>query len=103
MKTLIIAESVSGTAVAAQTAVHPTATPFLGGRDVVCDVIANGLTGTPTILVQGSDDNSTWTTLVTHTVLVDRKYNIKCWPYMRANMTVVGSAGTFSVYCNNGA
>lgn len=103
MKTLVIAEGVSATAVAAQTAVHPVATPFLPGRDVVCYVNSNGMTGTPTVLIQGSDDNSTWTTLVTHTALYDKQYNIKCASYMRLNVTVAGSAGTVSSYCENGA
>lgn len=103
MKTLILTEGTSGTAVAAQTAVGCTATPFLPGRNVVCHVNSNGLTGTPTILVQGSDDNSTWTTLATHTSLYNKQYNIQLRRYMRTNMTVVGTAGTFSAYCTNGA
>lgn len=102
MKMLMLAESVSGTAVAAQTAVGLTATPFLDGRDVIARLISNGLTVTPTILIQGSPDNSTWTTLATHTVLVDKEYNIKASRYMRTNVTVAAGAGTFSCYLNNG-
>jgi hypothetical protein len=103
MKTLILGEGVDATAVAAQTAVHPTATPFLGGRDVVCDVQLTGVTGAPTIKVQGSSDNSAWTDLISHTVLYSKKYNIKAYPYMRLNVTVAGTAGTVSAYCQNGA
>jgi hypothetical protein len=105
MKDLIIAEGIDATGTVTQTAVHPTATPFLQGRDVVCKVQANGLTGTPTIIVEGSDDNfaTAATTLITHTALYTKEYNIKCWPYMRARQSVAGSAGTYNVYCTNGA
>lgn len=103
MKTLVLAESVSGTAVAAQTAVGATVTPFLEGRDVVLHVVSNGLTVSPTILVQTSPDNSTWTTVATHNVLVDKQYNVKCGRYNRTNVTVGAGAGTFSAYMVNGA
>ena len=102
MKTLIIAEGIVATGTVAQTAVGATATPFLAGRDTVCRVVPTGLTGTPTVKVQGSDDNATWTDLVTHTVLYEKQYNIKCARYVRANQTVAGSAGTYSVYLDNG-
>lgn len=103
MKMAILAENIAATGTATQTAIGLNATPFLSGRDVVARVISNGLTGTPTILIQGSDDNSTWTTLATHTALYDKEYNIKAARYMRANVTVAGSAGTYNVYIDNGA
>lgn len=103
MKTLILGEGVNAAAVAAQTAVGAVATPFLDGRDVVCDLDLTGVTGTPTIKVQGSPDNVTWTDLVTHTVLYRKCYNIKVSRYMRLNVTVAGSAGTASCYLLNGA
>lgn len=104
MKVLILGEGVNAAAVAAQTAVALKATPFLDGREVVCTIFANGVTGTPTIKVQGSaDSGTTWVDLVTHTVLYDKKYNIKCYPTMRLNVTVAGTAGTTSAYLENGA
>lgn len=102
MKTLSLGDSVSATAVAAQTAVVPLATPFLAGRDVVGHINMNGVTGTPTIKIQGSDDNSTWVDLMTNTTLTDKQGNFKLKPYMRLNVTVVGGAGTVSAYCTNG-
>lgn len=102
MKTLILGDNVSATAVAAQSAVQPLATPFLAGRDVIGRIVMNGVTGTPTVKIQGSDDNSTWVDLMTNTTLVDKAANIKLRPYMRLNVTVVGGAGTVSAYCDNG-
>ncbi len=102
MKTLILGEGASGTAVANQPAVNAKASPFLEGRDVVLFINSNGLTGSPTILVQGSSDGTTYVTLATHTVLYSKQYNIKHYNYMRLGMTVAGGAGTFSAYLNNG-
>lgn len=103
MKTLILGQGVSAAAVAAQTAVQPLATPFLAGRDVVSTIDASGATGTPTIKVQGSDDNSTWVDLHTSTTLGHHVANIKLRPYMRLNVTVAGTAGVVSAHCDNGA
>ena len=103
MKTLILADNVSGVTVAAQTGVSANATPFLEGRDVVLHVNSNGLTVTPTILVQTSPDNVTWTTVATHTLLVNKQYNVKCGRYNRTNVTVGAGAGTYSAYMVNGA
>lgn len=102
MKALTLASAVSGTAVAAQAAVSLTATPFLAGRDVVAVVNPIGITGTPTILIQGSDDNTTWTTLATHTSLGSTMYNVVARRYMRTNVTVASGAGTFNAYLLNG-
>lgn len=102
MKTLVLGENVSATAVANQSAVQPLATPFLAGRDVIAKLVNNGVTGTPTVKIQGSDDNSTWVDLLTNTTLISKEGNIKMRPYMRLAVTVVGSAGTVSAYLENG-
>jgi hypothetical protein len=103
MKTAILAEGIAATGTATQTAVGLNATPFLAGRDVILDVVGAGLTGTPTILIEGSDDNVTFSTLATHTALYSKQYNIKAARYMRARQSVAGPAGTYSAYLNNGA
>lgn len=102
MKMIEVAAGVSATGVANQTGVATDTTPFLAGRDVVLEIQSNGMTGTPTVLVQTSPDNSTWTTVATHTALYSKKYNIKCSNYIRLGVTVVGSAGTVSAYITNG-
>jgi hypothetical protein len=103
MKALILATNVSAAAAAAQTAVQATATPFLSGRDVICHIEKTGVTGTPTIKVQGSDDGTTYTDLVSSTTLTNVVSNIKCMRYNRVNVTVAGSAGTINVWFENGA
>lgn len=103
MKTLALAENVSATGVAAQTGVQLTVTPLLPGRNCIAKVYSNDMTGTPTILIQSSPDNTTWTTVATHTLPASREYNIAATDkYMRANMTVVAGAGTFSCYLTDG-
>lgn len=103
MRTLILAQGVSATAVANQSAVTLVATPFLAGRDVVSVIDGSGVTGTPTFVVQGSDDNSTWVTLHTSTSLGHHVANIKLRQYMRFGVTVVGTAGIVSSHLDNGA
>jgi hypothetical protein len=103
MKILALAENVSGTAVAAQTGVQLTVTPLLPGRNCIAVVYPIGLTGTPTILIQSSSDNSAWTTVATHTGLGAKEYNIAATDkYMRANVTVAAGAGTFNCYLKDG-
>ena len=104
MQLLTLATAVSATGVAAQTAVNSNVTPFGNGRDVLIEVIPTvALTGTPTILVEGSGDGVTYTTLVTHTALYEKKYQVKAQRYMRVNVTVAGTAGAVSVYALHGA
>lgn len=102
MKTLVLGENVAATGVAAQSAVQPLATPFLAGRDVVAKIVLNAVTGTPTVKIQGSDDNSVWVDLLNNTSLMSKEGNIKMRPYMRLNVTVAGGAGTVSAYLENG-
>lgn len=102
MKTLILGTAVNAAAVAAQTGVLCNATPFLAGRDVVARIRKEGVTGSPTIKIQSSPDNSTWTDEVSTTTLTDVVANIKCGQYMRLNVTVAGGAGTVSASLDNG-
>jgi hypothetical protein len=103
MKALSLGSNVSATAVAAQTGVGATATPFLEGRDCILDIRKAGVTGTPTILFQTSPDNTTWTTQATDTLLTNTLTNVICGRYNRVNVTVAGSAGTFTAALVNGA
>lgn len=103
MKTLILAEGV-GFAAAAQAAVETLATPFLSGRDVVAEILPSGLTGTPTLKIQGADlAAGPWVDLLTSTSLAAKKGNIKLRKFMRFNVTAAGTAGSVSAYCHNGA
>lgn len=98
MKTLELGAGVSLTAAAAQAAVRSRVTPFLAGREVVATINMAGATGTPTVLIQGSDDGTTWTTLLSSTVLGLKKSTIKTREYMRVNVTAAGTAGNVSAY-----
>ena len=95
--------AVSAAAVAAQTGVQLTVTPLLPGRNCIAKVYMHAVTGSPTILIQSSPDNSAWTTVATHTSLASAEHNIAATDkYMRANMSVAGGAGTYSVYLTDG-
>lgn len=102
MKCLVLAEGVSGSAVAAQTAVTLTATPFVSGRDVVGVIAPADLTGTPNHRIQGSDDNIAWVDLMTNTTLALKMQTIILRPYMRFNVVTGGTAGLASAYLLNG-
>jgi hypothetical protein len=105
MKTLILADQVSAAATSTQTAIRPLATPFLAGRDAVWKVDASGITGTPTILLEGSVDGVTYTTNATCALAAGspgREFNVKVQPYNRTRVSVAGSAGVFSSSLRNG-
>lgn len=99
-KLKVLGEDVALTGDAAQTAVEMDETPFAPGFNAVAVVSLAGPTGTPTVLIEGSDDNSTFTTLLTVTditqLLVMEEVTLK--RYMRVNVTEVGSAGTVTAY-----
>ena len=101
MRTLVLGEAIVATGTVAQTAVNTNVTPFLSGRDVVGYINMNAVTGTPSVSIQGSDDNSVWTTLLTNATLTDRQGNFLAKQFMRVNQTVAGTAGTYSAYLNN--
>lgn len=99
-KLITLGTAVSATAVAAQTSVTTTATPFAPGHNAVVSVCLTGVTGTPTIKVQTSDDNSTWTDAVTVSVITRNHVmsEVTLKSYARLNVTVAGSAGTIDAY-----
>lgn len=101
MRTLVLGEAIVATGTVAQTAVNTNVTPFLSGRDVVGYINMNAVTGTPSVSIQGSDDNSVWTTLLTNATLTDRQGNFLAKQFMRVNQTAAGTAGTYSAYLNN--
>lgn len=99
-KLLTLATAVAATGTVAQTGVATTATPFAPGMNAVVQINTTGLTGTPTILIQTSPDNSTWTTVATLNVITRSGFRaeITLDKYVRANQTVAGSAGTYDAY-----
>lgn len=100
MKIQALAEAVSNAAVANQTAVDlGNKTPFLPGRKYVAEiVISPDATATGTIKIQGSDDNVTFVDLLTSTALAGKRGMVTGYRYMRAGMTVGGTAGTYSAF-----
>lgn len=99
-KLLTLGAAVSATAAAAQTAVATSVTPFSPGFNAVLTVVLTGVTGTPTIKVQTSPDNSVWTDVVTITALTRSVHctEITLSSYARLNVTAVGTAGTIDAY-----
>lgn len=96
---LLIASQVSAAAAAAQAGVATNVTPFLPTRSATLNVDVDGITGTPTILIQTSPDNATWTTQATisaqKSMLVEE---ITLDKYIRLDVSVAGSAGTVSAW-----
>lgn len=99
-KLKILGAAVSLTAAAAQTGVAMDETPFAPGFNAIATISLTGATGTPTVLIQGSDDNSTWTTLVTVAAITANvvKAEVTLQAYMRVNVSAVGTAGTASAW-----
>jgi hypothetical protein len=99
-KLITLGAAVSATAVAAQTGVATMATPLARGHNARCNINLTGVTGTPTIKVQTSPDNSTWTDVATLSVITRTGYQteITLDNYARLNVTVAGSAGTIDAY-----
>jgi len=89
----LLADAAAAT-VAAQTAVDlADISPFLQGRVVKAGITLSGATGTnPSIKIQSSPDNSTWTDCLVCAALGDKFGNITLDRYMRA--TVITAAGT---------
>lgn len=95
-----LAQDVSAASAAAQTAVECDTSPFIVGGSCISQVSLDGVTGTPTIKIQGSADGSTWSDLVTITDITQLLVMDKITVYeqMRLNVTVAGSAGTVTAY-----
>jgi hypothetical protein len=94
----ITATGTAADAVAAQTGVATDETPFARGMNALVLVDCKGVTGTPTIKVQTSADNSTWADAASVTTITSNVYllEVTLSNYIRTNVTVAGSAGDFS-------
>jgi hypothetical protein len=101
----ILADNVAGT-VADQTAVESNKTPFLPGRVVEAYIITGGITGTvPSILIESSPDNTTWTTVLECDQITGGKVgNVTCAKYMRAGVDTAGGTlpGRYSAWLRSG-
>lgn len=89
-------------AAAAQTAVAMTDTPNNAYRALLVRANYNGLTGTPTILIEGSEDAGTsYSTLATLTPVAatpNQEVEVKVYPLTRVRVSVAGSAGAGNFY-----
>lgn len=96
---LSIASQVSVATAAAQAGVATNTTPFLPTRSATLNVDVDGVTGTPSVTIQTSPDNATWTTQATisaqKSMLVEA---ITLDKYIRLDVSVAGSAGTVSAW-----
>lgn len=102
MKVLDLAVGFAGDAVAAEDAVELEATPFLAGRDVVAVIAPVGVTGAPSVTIEGSNDGTTWVVLATNATLGLSMTNVVCRAFMRLNVGTAGTAGTYNAYLLNG-
>ena len=77
-------------------------TPYLEGSTAVAMIVPNGFSGTA--ILEGSDDNSSWSTLKTSGSLTTSNAPIMAEvvlkKYIRSNVT--RSAGSVSIYTLNG-
>lgn len=76
-------------AVAAGTSVEMNVTPFMQKQSAVACILANALVGT--YKIQGSDDGTTWTDLLTVSDGGSKMLEVKLYQYMRDNMTAFTS------------
>lgn len=99
-KLITLGAAVSAAAVAAQAGVETQDTPFAPGFNAVLNINLTGVTGAPTILVQTSPDNTTWTTVATLAVITRSSYmtEVTLDKFARLNVTVAGTAGTIDAY-----
>lgn len=90
------------TALASQTAVAMSDTPTNAYRKVLIRLNTTGVTGTPTILVEGSENGGTsYSTLATFNptaTLADSEQEVKLYPLTRLRVSVVATAGRGSAY-----
>ena len=98
MNTVVEAAATTATG----SAVEQGTTPFLEGSKVVCMMVPNGFSGTA--ILQGSDDNSTWSTIKTSGSLTPSSIPIMAEVtlkmYLRSNVS--RSSGSVSIYTLNG-
>lgn len=88
------------TSAVAQPAKLMLETPFSQGFNTIASINLTGATGTPTVLIEGSDDGTTYSTLMTVAAITESlvKAEVVLKKYMRARVSVVGTAGTVSAW-----
>lgn len=90
------------TALASQTAVSMSDTPTNAYRKALIRFNTTGVTGTPTVLIEGSENGGTsYVTLATFNptaTLADSEQEVKLYPLTRARVSVVATAGRGSIY-----
>ena len=90
------------TGTATQTAVTLRDTPLNPYRSAIVRVNLEGVTGTPTLLIEGSENGGTsYSTLATIAIAAGStslQQEVKLYPLTRVRQSVAGSAGTATVY-----
>jgi hypothetical protein len=102
---LVLANNVTGDATD-EASVESNKTPFLPGRTVGAVIDVDAATGTDAvIIIESSPDDSTWTTVLTHTGIGGVTVgNVKCDKYMYVGVTTAAGTvdGTYSAYLQSG-
>lgn len=93
----------AGVGTGAQNAVICNKSPMLEGRTVHFEYFSTGISGTPVIVLEGSDDGgTTWIPLITLTtaeaLACHVKKEIQLRKRMRVNKTTAAGGGTFTAY-----
>ena len=97
-----LGSNVDLTALASQTAVAMTDTPTNAYRKALVRLNVNGVTGTPTVLIEGSENGGTsYVTLATFlptATLPNLEQEVKLYPLTRMRVSVVATAGRGNCY-----
>lgn len=97
-----LGSNVDLTAAASQTAVAMTDTPTNAYRKALIRLNVNGVTGTPTVLIEGSENGgtsySTLATLNPTATLPNLEVEVKLYPLVRLRVSVVATAGRANCY-----
>jgi hypothetical protein len=100
--TVQLAANVALTGTVTQTAVSMRDTPLNAYRKVIIRVNLDGVTGTPTLLIEGSENGGTsYSTIGTFAItagLPSVQQEIQLYPLVRVRQSVAGSAGIANVY-----
>ena len=102
MKTITLATGLPLTSTSATTAVTLRDTPLLPYRSAAVKVEVAGVSGTTTMLIEGSENGGTsYSTLATISIpgaSPGIKTSIKAYPLVRVRNSVAGATGTANVY-----
>lgn len=99
-KLITLGAAISAAAVAAQAAQETNKTPFSPGFNAIAEIVLTGVTGAASVAIETSDDNVTWTAVLTVAALTRNvvKAEITLKSYARLNVTAAGTAGTVDAY-----